>query len=220
MGKLYNLSTGEQVELEDCVINNDELDILVNDKEFDRRLEEQYELEIVEKSLGIPEGVNPVEYIDKDLDSQMDEPMLDSFMESISNTTPEILPSCKTYEQWLVNKCVNPDWKDYFLDCSINEVDKYTDRPTRDEVIKPYDTEETRKEYSSYIKGYRKELREWWFKRNKSYIEIDGIMMSEDEYMKSIGRSKDIMNKRLNETIVKGDPNSLELFGVKDIINE
>jgi len=203
MGKLYNLSTGEQVELEDCVVNNDELDILVNDKEFDRRLEEQYELEIVEKSLGIPEGVNPVEYIDKDLDSQMDEPMLDSFMESISNTTPEILPSYKDYGAWRVSQV---EYCEYEAKVMIlgEELDRLLKERYQNEVVIPY----------------RKELREWWIKRNKSYIEIDGIMMSEDEYMKSIGRSKDIMNKRLNETIVKGDPNSLELFGVKDIINE
>jgi hypothetical protein len=78
MGKLFNLATGDQVYIEDCVLENDELD----------------------QSIDIPEDINPVEFIDKDLDSQLDEPMLDSFISELGTNKLSLLPSCKTCEEW------------------------------------------------------------------------------------------------------------------------
>ncbi len=129
MGKLFNLATGDQVYIEDCVLENDELD----------------------QSIDIPEDINPVEFIDKDLDSQLDEPMLDSFMESISTTTPEVLPSCKDYRHWSASQeeYLEYEAKVMFLE---EEMDRLLKERYQNEVVIPY----------------RKELREWWFNRQDS----------------------------------------------------
>jgi len=138
MGKLFNLATGEQVYLEDCVLENDELDMGLRDQDIN-----QYE--------SIPEDINPVEFIDKDLDSQLDEPMLDSFMESICTTTPEVLPSCKDYRHWSASQeeYLEYEAKVMFLE---EEMDRLLKERYQSEVVLPY----------------RKELREWWFKRQSS----------------------------------------------------
>jgi hypothetical protein len=129
MGKLFNLATGDQVYIEDCVLENDELD----------------------QSIDIPEDINPVEFIDKDLDNQLDEPMLDSFMESISTTTPEVLPSCKDYRHWSASQeeYLEYEAKVMFLE---EEMDRLLKERYQNEVVIPY----------------RKELREWWFNRQDS----------------------------------------------------
>ena len=138
MGKLFNLATGEQVYIEDCVLENDELDMGLRDQDIN-----QYE--------SIPEDINPVEFIDKDLDSQLDEPMLDSFMESISTTTPEVLPSCKDYRHWSASQeeYLEYEAKVMFLE---EEMDRLLKERYQNEVVIPY----------------RRELREWWFNRQDS----------------------------------------------------
>jgi hypothetical protein len=112
MSKIFNLSIGKQVELEDCVVNGDEIDSLATTireysvtgypignpitlGEFNSLNEDEYNKFVggIDPIVNIPEDSNPAEYIDKDLDNKLDEPMLDSFMKSISNTTPKVLPS-------------------------------------------------------------------------------------------------------------------------------
>jgi len=105
---------------------------------------------------------NPIQkYINRQMDKQPEVLGEDEFINSLPkyDTQLEVIPSCKTYEQWLINKFVNPGWKDYFLDWTI-------------EVIKPYDTEETRNEYREYYKEYRKELRDWYNKRKDNKLKI------------------------------------------------
>lgn len=133
MSKVFNLSTGEQVELEDCVVNNIELD---------------------NGMVTIPEDVdNPTKFIDNDLDNQLDEPMLDSFMKSVASTTPEVLPSYKDYGAW---RMTQEEYHEYEAKVMLlgEELDRLLKERYQLDVITPY----------------RKELREWWFKRKNNDI--------------------------------------------------
>ena len=149
MGKLFNLATGEQVYLEDCVIENEDLN------ECFSTPQKQYwkdEIEIIEKSTDIPKDINPVEFIEKDLDNQLDEPMLDSFMESVSITTPKVLPSYKDYGAWRVSQIEFCEYEAKVMMLG-EELDRLLRERYQNEVVFPY----------------RKELREWWFNRQKQF---------------------------------------------------
>jgi hypothetical protein len=77
--------------------------------------------------------------------------MLDSFMESIKTSTPEVLPSCKDFYHWRTSQEM---WLEY--EAKVMMLEEEANRLLRE------------KHQIEVVIPYRKELREWWFKRQSS----------------------------------------------------
>ena len=119
---------------------------------------------------------NPVQkYIKRQMDKQPEVPGEDEYIRSISSES-DIMPSCKSYEEWMMNKIGFPGFKDYYLDnaCDINgnliDIGMLDYNLERYNLIKESSTDESRKEYKEYIVEYRKELRDWYFKKHEKYV--------------------------------------------------
>ncbi len=119
---------------------------------------------------------NPIQrYIEKQIDKQLDNPQLDKFINSLRE--PELMPSCIPFYTFIEQKL------------------GLTERQILD----------LKEEYESvYLKEYRKQLREWWFKKHSNYIInnrgevlfVNGIPERKDhKYIKGIDPNNDIVDE-------------------------
>lgn len=142
----------------------------------------------LDPTVDIPEDVeNLSEYIDSKMKDQPDEPILDQYMECISNIKPEVIPSFIDYDSW---KCMQPEFLELHAELMIREDELDTTFLNRyqDEVVIPY----------------RKELREWYMKRKKSFpplsfVETDGMYFDKDD----VNITNDKINDAINKSVEK-----------------
>jgi hypothetical protein len=146
MGKLVDM-TG--IELEQCVIDNDEIDTvevreMPGPSVWERG--EPLDLTTPEGVIEVPEDEEFIkEYIEGNLDSQPDNLEEDIFISSIPE--PEVMPTCLDYRSWIIK---NYGLSEYEADNCIST--KY------------------RELYSVYEQEYKLELNKWWFKRNSKFV--------------------------------------------------
>ena len=137
MSKVVNM---EGIELEQCVLDNDELNTRYTIgidpySEYPITLDESY-IEI------IPEDEQFVkEYIESDLDSQPDDDNFNKILEESEKELDE-MPSCQDYEEWIA--------------CN------YPGRVIQEDFFKT--------KYIEYIQYFRKDLKEWWFNKHPQYV--------------------------------------------------
>jgi hypothetical protein len=186
MGKLFNLATGEQVELEDCVVNNDELEqpglftylnsIKPNDIKYISGVDpfDGIELDIEKdipyiKSLDsldveeIPEDINPVEFINKDLDNTPDDGSDKILLEA----------------QYLQSMPIELSLRNWMLSEGYNE------------ILLKYDMD--------YTTRYRKELKEWYKIREDA--KVDYLKRSKEYWSKNSGIPIDIVDEKKDNLI-------------------
>ena len=143
---------GQEIELEQCVINGDELEIkeivgLTDDCEsyiygdsiyYTPNSESLDNLTKLEV-VEVPEDEQFIkEYIESSLDSQPNNPQEDILINDLMNQEYEVLPSYKKYEDWYPTSANGED--------SLGAQEGYL----------------------LYLEKYRKELRDWWFKRKEN----------------------------------------------------
>jgi hypothetical protein len=179
---------GQELELEQCVIDGDELDDVISicgntllypngdvvellDTEMD-----DYITQVIE----VPEDEQFIkEYIDSNLDSQIDDQVFNKLLEELDKD-PEVMPSYKKYEDWY---------------------------PT---YVNGEDSLGAQEGYKFYLEKYRKELREWWMTKSKRYITNDqgdvlmsnGLPVSQADIDAS-NTVKDIVSNSINKPIDK-----------------
>jgi hypothetical protein len=168
---------GQELELEQCVIDGDELDLAFQgDLDY---YNDCYELpDAIFKSredcingdgllaqlevIEVPEDEQFIkEYIDSNLDSQIDDQVFDKLLEELDKE-PEVMPSLKSYEEWLYLTYNNSELERIYFDekkCDYIGYQQF--------VAYRVETDDTFDLYKKYIEDYRKELREWWFKRKQ-----------------------------------------------------
>jgi hypothetical protein len=161
MGKLVDM-TG--IELEQCVIDDDELD----NPEVRQILESDYWGVSDPLDLSTPEGVIEVpedeefikEYIESDMDEQPVDPTFDTLLEKLDIEEPEVMPSAMSYSEWL-NKTYYTKELDTFLPLTTS---------CTEYIYENYNTEDNKVLYDKYLLEVRKELREWWFNNSKNAL--------------------------------------------------
>jgi len=186
MTQIVNIN-GQELELEQCVIDGIELDdpkdelddnyvpdlvYIPNSFPEGKEFENLDKLDIVE----VPEDEQFIkEYIESDLDSQIDDQVFDKLLEDLDKD-PEVMPSCHTFVTWLQHN-------------------GYVDLIHR---------------YEDYIKEYRRELREWWMTKSKRYVTNDkgellmsnGIPITKDD-IEASDKVKEIISNSINKSIDK-----------------
>lgn len=165
---------GQELELEQCVIDGDELDDIISicgntllypngdvvelsDTEMNN-----YITQVIE----VPEDEQFIkEYIDSNLDSQIDDQVFNKLLEELDKE-PDVMPSLKSYEEWLYITYNTPELQRIYFDekkCDYIGYQQF--------VAYRVETDDTFDLYKKYIEEYQKELREWWFKRKQDKLD-------------------------------------------------
>jgi hypothetical protein len=142
---------------------------MVNEFEEEDKLIESIVACYSEEIVEVPEYVDtPTKWIDKDMDKQPNESIIDQYIGCLTNVVPDILPSYIDKIEW---KRKQPEYVEFQAKMMIeeDELDTLMNKRYQDEIVVPY----------------RKELREWYMKRKNSFpatnhIEVDGIMFNTD----------------------------------------
>jgi hypothetical protein len=132
---------GQEIELEQCVIDGDELGDTISICGNTLLFPDSDVVEISDQEEFIRE------YIESNLNSQPDDELEYEYLTNIGKQEVDIMPSYLPMLHWIVRTYNLPDSA---LDVKDN--------------------------YNEYLEDYRKELREWWFKRKQE--RIDGITTS------------------------------------------
>jgi len=104
--------------------------------------------------IDIPEDIeDPINWIEDNMDNQSDEPILNQYVECLTNIVPDVLPSYIDKIEW---KRKQPEYIEFQVRMMIeeDELDTLMDKRYQDEVVVPY----------------RKELREWYMKRKSNKL--------------------------------------------------
>lgn len=171
---------GQELELEQCVIDGDELDIAFqgdldyyNDIDFLLKTREECEGGIGLPIVEVPEDEQFIkEYIESNLDSQIDDQVFDKLLEELDKE-PDVMPIAMSYSEWLLNLQSTKEYirgieegitksPDYWI---IREFNR-----NKNEYIQSLDTEDNKTLYDKYLLGVRRELREWWFRNSKNAL--------------------------------------------------
>lgn len=182
------------IELEQCVIDNDELDtisnvreVLVWDLDRDKDTLSDYIIDNC-NCIELPDGIdNPLEYIEKDMDSQPNDDNFDKILlegeytQDLINKKDILQKELNGIDRQLLysgEKQIDYIFPPYVVDDKIDNLTQVcgdyltteTIMPSamsyEDWLIKTYNTEDSKVLYDKYLMEIRKELREWWFKRN------------------------------------------------------
>jgi hypothetical protein len=143
MSKLVNI---EGIELEQCVIDNEELDYVTT----------------------IPEDVQFInEYIESEMDKQPDNIEEDVHIQNLMiDQELEVFPSCLNIEEYF-DKELTTWYQDKLIEYDTIIQDIQADKQNFIEQCK---VTISRNYYTNYLKDYNKSLREWYFNKHPQYV--------------------------------------------------
>lgn len=132
-----------------------------------------YTTDIVE----IPDDANPIEYINTDLEQNInDEATVVEFLNSVSEDT-ELMPSCKSLNDYTSSEIFKHQDEIIEFDEAINHIEL-----EKEDFIRQIGNKCVEEYNKVYLPNYRRELRKWYLSRHKdAYLTRDNELIDTRE---------------------------------------